>query len=241
MPLSLPSLLAGAGAVLIAASAGPVNAGLKADIAACRSQTEPEQAAEAVQVCSRALNTPALSDPVRAGLLVARGEARFVIADYEAAIADFGEALTLDPTNHLAWLGRGKSRIETGDYGEAIENLDQALKLQGSDDRALYWRGEALMRAGDAEEALRFYTQALVARRNAPTYLYARARANNRLANTAAAIADYEAAVRGGGADLTRDLQTHLQSHGHYTGAIDGQYGPGTARALRACIADPDC
>ncbi len=61
-----------------------------------------------------------------------------------------------------------------------------------------------------------------------------------------AALAAYEKVMR---MDLeyVREYQTFLKKRGHYAGAVDGDYGPGTRAALRAQIAtgcallDNDC
>jgi tetratricopeptide (TPR) repeat protein len=55
------------------------------------------------------------------------------------------------------------------------------------------------------------------------------------------AVKDWEKAIRLDGDGATRWWQTKLKMKGHYSGTIDGIFGPGTRRGLLACARDPNC
>ncbi len=46
--------------------------------------------------------------------------------DYDRAIADFSEAIRLDPNNPLAYAVRGASFVRKGDYDRALTDLNEA-------------------------------------------------------------------------------------------------------------------
>ena len=52
---------------------------------------------------------------------------------------------------------------------------------------------------------------------------------------------DWEQAIRIDGASRAKPWQEYLKSKGHYSGAIDGIFGPATRRGLLACAIDPAC
>jgi hypothetical protein len=51
----------------------------------------------------------------------------------------------------------------------------------------------------------------------------------------------FEQAIEKASADDVRDLQTMLIDRGFTPGAPDGRYGPGTRKALTACVASGTC
>ena len=55
------------------------------------------------------------------------------------------------------------------------------------------------------------------------------------------AVKDWEQAIRIDGVLATRWWQTKLKMKGHYSGTIDGIFGPGTRRGMVACARDPNC
>ena len=50
-----------------------------------------------------------------------------------------------------------------------------------------------------------------------------------------------KATAKVGGEARAKGWQKYLKGKGHYAGAIDGIYGPGTRRGLMACARDPAC
>jgi len=62
-----------------------------------------------------------------------RGDARAPGGDYAAAIADYEQALKLNPSYWPALAGRGAARVETGDAAGALADLDRLLATTPSD------------------------------------------------------------------------------------------------------------
>ena len=71
----------------------------------------------------------------------------------DAAIADFGVALTFDPKWPLAYTLRGSARYEKGDLEGAISDYDKAIELDPRWARAYNDRGIARQSFGHLKEA----------------------------------------------------------------------------------------
>ena len=58
-----------------------------------------------------------------------QGVAKYNLGQYREAIADYDQALRLDPNHAEAYHHRGIVKHNLGLYGEAIADYDQALQL----------------------------------------------------------------------------------------------------------------
>ncbi|PZV22794.1 MAG: hypothetical protein DCF12_20155, partial [Snowella sp.] len=58
-----------------------------------------------------------------------RGLAKSDSGDYQGAIADYNQAIKLNPDYALAYCNRGNSKVNLGDYQGAIADYNQAIKL----------------------------------------------------------------------------------------------------------------
>jgi tetratricopeptide (TPR) repeat protein len=92
----------------------------------------------------------------------------------EDAIADFGEAIDLNPTYADAYFQRGIAYRTKGNYNSAIADFDQAIQLDPKDPEAYNCRGEAYRDKGDYGRAIADFDHALAIE---PTM---RAAANNK-------------------------------------------------------------
>ena len=70
------------------------------------------------------------SSPKTAGNFLDRGILFADREDYDMAIADFTEAIKLDPNNGSAYSKRGLAYLEKQDYDRAVEDYSQALTLE---------------------------------------------------------------------------------------------------------------
>ena len=61
--------------------------------------------------------------------------------NYDKAIADYSEALKLDPKCTKALFGRGTARYYRGEYDEAIADYSEDLKIDPKDALAYFSRG----------------------------------------------------------------------------------------------------
>ena len=71
---------------------------------------------------------------------IERGAAASAIGNYDQAIAEFSEALELDPNDARAWLGRGKARLAKRDFDRALADFDEALRLDPNEATAAVGR-----------------------------------------------------------------------------------------------------
>jgi tetratricopeptide (TPR) repeat protein len=86
-----------------------------------------------------------------------RGFARIKQKDWDAAIADFNEAIKVRPQGyHLPWIGRAEARLMKGDAAGALSDADRALEFEKGDGKknCLMWRGRAKAALGDRAGAI---------------------------------------------------------------------------------------
>ncbi|MFN6567809.1 tetratricopeptide repeat protein [Dendronalium sp. ChiSLP03b] len=116
--------------------------------------------------------------------------------DFQGAIADYTQAIKLNPNYLKAYNNRGLARYLLGDNQGAIIDFNQVLKLDSSDIDGYNNRGLARYNLGDKKGALADYSQAL---RFNPKYALAynnRGIARNNLDDNQGAIADFNQAIK---------------------------------------------
>ena len=89
-----------------------------------------------------------------------RGLAYQDLGDFERAIADYGEALRLDPGYALAYNNSGLSYANLGDFDSAIADYGEALRLDPGLAFAYGNRGIVFLELGRNEEAERDFAEA---------------------------------------------------------------------------------
>jgi tetratricopeptide (TPR) repeat protein len=117
-------------------------------------------------------------------------------AVYEAAIADYSQAIRRDPENAAAYNNRGRAYADTGDYDKAITDLNQAIRLDPKYADAYTNRGLVYNDRKDRDRAIADYSQAI---RLDPALWRAynnRGNAYDNKGDHDRAIADYDQAIR---------------------------------------------
>jgi len=95
----------------------------------------------------------------------------FYRGDYDQAIADFTQAIRLDPNYYWAYSNRGYVHINKGNYDLAIEDCTQAIRLDPNLSIYPYNnRGYAYLQKGDYDRAITDFTQVI---RIDPNYAFA--------------------------------------------------------------------
>jgi tetratricopeptide (TPR) repeat protein len=125
-----------------------------------------------------------------------RGNAYSDKNDYDRAIADFNEAIRLDPKYAFPYDGRGKAYYSKNDLNHAFADFDQAIRLDPKFAGAYNNRGNVYYDKKDYDRAIADYDQAI---RLDPEYAFAyngRANAYNVKNDYDRAIADYDQAIR---------------------------------------------
>ncbi len=104
---------------------------------------------------------PAADDKARAGKYFESGKEHYANCQYGPAIADFDQAIGLDPQNAGAHNSRGLAHYANGDLRRALADFDEALRLDPQIADAYYNRGSALSDRGQHECAIADFDRAL--------------------------------------------------------------------------------
>ena len=92
---------------------------------------------------------------------IQRGECYFKIFDYEKAIADFNEALKLEPSHHVALSKRAETNAYFDFYDEAIEDLTKLVEKYPDNERYYFKRGVLYIDAGSYAKAIEDFKKVL--------------------------------------------------------------------------------
>ncbi|MFQ6058738.1 MAG: tetratricopeptide repeat protein [Anaerolineae bacterium] len=125
-----------------------------------------------------------------------RGFAYLARGDYDRAIADYDQAIQLEPDLAIAYSNRGVAYIAKGDYDRAIANFDQAVKLDPEYAVAYYNRGVAYDHKGDHDRAIVDHDQAIKLDPNNAVAYYNRGVAYHGKDDYDRAIADCDQAIK---------------------------------------------
>jgi tetratricopeptide (TPR) repeat protein len=90
----------------------------------------------------------------RAFTLVNRGIAHDEKGNHDKAIADFTEAIRIQPTMHKAYDDRGIAFIHKKDYARAIADFSDFIRLRPSDPHGYENRAQAYRAAGEEAKAV---------------------------------------------------------------------------------------
>jgi tetratricopeptide (TPR) repeat protein/predicted small secreted protein len=115
---------------------------------------------------------------------------------YEQAIADFTEAIRLDPGNAVAYRERGAVYALRGDTDKGIADHNQAIRLNPQYAFAYYNRGVAYADKKDYDRAIADYNQVIRLDPNFTAVYSSRGNAYNNKGDYDRAIADYTQAIR---------------------------------------------
>lgn len=98
---------------------------LRADIDKCEAMNNPD---EAIAACTRLVYEGTLGPANLAIAFTNRGSAWGNKRDYERAIADFDEALLVNPEFVIAYYNRALARTNIRDYDGLITDLDEVMR-----------------------------------------------------------------------------------------------------------------
>jgi tetratricopeptide (TPR) repeat protein len=118
-----------------------------------------------VRVCTAVIQTKRLPPEELARAYEARGYAyssvNWAKSDQDAAIADYTQAIRLNPTRARTFQHRGVAYLEKNNTAAAIADLTEAIRLDPRADFAFSNRAEAYRRKGDLPRALADLDQAV--------------------------------------------------------------------------------
>ena len=212
----------------------PAGAG---DHAYCHQASGAEAAGNydlAIDYYTRCLKSVDLSIGNQAIFYNNRGEVYYRKGEYDRAIADYDQALRLDPDYAGVYNNRGLAYLNTGEYDRAIANYDQALRLDPEFAFAYNGRGSVYIRKGKYDRAIADFDQAL---RLDPDYALAyngRGNAYTGKGEHDRAIADFDQALR-----LDPDYASVYNDRGR-THFYRGRFAHAVPDLRRAVAADPE-
>lgn len=130
-----------------------------------------------------------------AALYHERGQARVAEGEYAAAVADYGEALTLSPENAAVLISRGEAYQEQELYEEAVADFTEALRVTPKSHRALLHRAEVYFDQGRLADAEADLTAAVAANGGVADVYFLRGQVLAKLDEPDRAIADFSRAL----------------------------------------------
>ena len=139
------------------------------NIADCAQDRDHDRA---IAGCTRVIEDQRQKPKGRAAAHYNRGNAHNAKGYHDQAIADYDEAIKLDPKNARAYNNRGSARSDKGETGQAIADFDEAIKVDARFASAYFNRANSRAARGETEAALRDYDAALkYNRRNVNAYI----------------------------------------------------------------------
>jgi len=128
------------------------------DIAACAQNKDNDVA---IAGCTRVIDDDKVKPKGRGAAYYNRGNAHSAKGDFAAAIADYDEAVKLEPKSARALTNRGIAHSEKGDAEAAIADFDAAVKRDPRFASAYFNRANAHAAKGEVDRAVADYTAAL--------------------------------------------------------------------------------
>jgi lipoprotein NlpI len=136
-------------------------AGLPTVAAADDADTCAKQSGDvAIAACSRAIASGKFRGEELAAIYVSRGVEYKNKRGLDRAIADFDQAIRLEPKNADAYTVRGMAWEAKGDFDRAIADFDQAIRLDPKNSSWYFHRGLSNLYAGALPTALADLNQA---------------------------------------------------------------------------------
>lgn len=116
--------------------------------------------------------------------------------DYDRAIADFTDAIRLDPSDADMFRNRGSAYDDAEQYDRALADYDQSIKLDPSSASSFVNRGVTHANKGDDDRAIRDFDEAIRLDPKRGLTYYSRTLAQERLGRLDQALADIDEAFR---------------------------------------------
>lgn len=186
-------LSAALAALLGVMSALPASAQQRRPPTSCGGLSSPD---ETIRLCTDIINRGRERGPSLGATYSNRCWAWGEKGEYDKALADCDQAITLDPKNHNALNNRGYAKLNKNQYDEAIPDFDQAIRIEPKKHFSYGGRGMAWQGKGELDRAIADFDQAIRLKPDYVAVINRRGNAWYSKANYDRAIADYDAAIR---------------------------------------------
>ena len=161
-------------------------------------------------------------DPERAKDFYNRGNAYSAKGQYDRAIQEFDQAISLNPKSADAFYDRGNAYSAKGQYDRAIQDYDQAISLYPIHGSAFINRGDAYYAKGQYDRAIQDYDHAISLNPKFTNAVNGRGFADFSAGRFAAAARDFEQGLAIGDAQ-PRGVVPYIVLWLHLARARDGQ------------------
>jgi tetratricopeptide (TPR) repeat protein len=125
-----------------------------------------------------------------------RGSANAEIGRQDEAIADFTQAISLNPNYAIAFAGRAEAKLAKGDFDGAIADDTETLRVKANYPVAFVSRGYGYLVKGDFDHAIADFTEAIRLAPHSVIALNNRGVAHKQKGEMELAIEDYTAALQ---------------------------------------------
>jgi tetratricopeptide (TPR) repeat protein len=179
----------------------------------CSGKNDPS-ADQIISGCSALINSGRGNAKGLSEAAYNRGNAYASIDDFDHAIADYDEAIRLNPTMATAFDNRGHAYSEKNQFERAVADYDEAIRLNPSSAVVLHNRCWAEVALGHTSDALSDCSESLRIRPQDAGTLSTRGFAHLRAGAFDKAILDYDAALQNAPKMAGLNLATVLYGRG---------------------------
>lgn len=114
-----------------------------------------------IGACTTASQSASWSAPGLAEIFINRGTAYQITQDLDGALADYSQAIRLNPEAAVAFYDRGLVYADRGDLDRAIADYSKAIRIDPKFASAFSYLGDAYRRKGDLDRAIADYSEAI--------------------------------------------------------------------------------
>jgi tetratricopeptide (TPR) repeat protein len=131
-----------------------------------------------------------------ATVLNQQGLAKQNLGDWDGAMADYNEAIRLDPNYSAAYDNRGNVKRQKGDLNGAIADINQAIRLNPKNAIAYFNRARVKEKHGDLDGAIADFNQAISLKPNYSSAYRDRGEVKRKKGDINGANADFSQALK---------------------------------------------
>ncbi len=113
----------------------------------------------AIMGCTAIITARSSTPTQRSAALTNRGRAYLRRDQPDRALADFDQAIAIDPMNSRGWANRGDFHQQQGEFDRAVADYDRAIMANPMDFEAYSQRGNVRLIMGEPERAIPDYDQ----------------------------------------------------------------------------------